>query len=66
MIDKIIKKWDWWIYTRAYHSVKRMTKTMPGFPYLLELHLRGWNEENPIPESLKTATEEFFKVKNKN
>jgi hypothetical protein len=26
----------------------------------LELHIRKWNELNPIPESLKKATEDFF------
>ena len=67
MFDKIVEKWDWFIYRRAFHSMKRMAKRNPGFSYLLELHLRGWNERNPIPESLKMATEEFFQsMKNKN
>jgi hypothetical protein len=61
MINKIIEKWDWFIYRRAFHSLKRMSKRMTGFSYLMELHLHEWNKRNPIPESVKNATEMFFR-----
>lgn len=60
MFNKIIEKWDWFIYRRAFHSMRRMAKSNIGFSYLLELHIKKWNERNPIPESVKNATETFF------
>jgi hypothetical protein len=60
MKNKIVKFWDDFIYGQAYHTIKRMAARNSGIPYLLELHIRKWNELNPIPESLKKATEDFF------
>lgn len=65
MKNKIIKAWDRFIYNHAFHTIKRMSVNMPGFSYLLELHIRKWNEQNPIPDSLKKATETFFEAMDK-
>lgn len=56
---KILRKWDWWIYYQAYKTLRRMTLDNPGFSYLLELHIRGWNEQMKISPELKRATEAF-------
>lgn len=59
MKNWILKKWDWWVYCRAFHTFRRMAQRDAGFSYLMELHIREYNSRNPIPESLKRATELF-------
>lgn len=59
LINKITRKWDWWIYCRSFHSIRRMVIDRPGFAYLMELNIRQWNKDHPLPESLKSATEHF-------
>jgi len=58
---KLLEKWDYWVYARAYNSLKRICERNPGFGYLMELHLRDWNKQSDISESLKKATETFYK-----
>lgn len=60
MLNWIVEKWDWWIYARAHHSLRRICKRNGGFAYLLELYLKKWREENPISPELECATEIFF------
>ncbi len=57
----IIRKWDWWIYRRAYPSLRRMIADNPGLGYLFELHIRKWNAEQDISPELKRSTEQFHK-----
>jgi hypothetical protein len=57
---KLLRKWDWWIYRKACGSIRRMALDNPGLSYLMELYIRGWNEETPISPELKHATEEFY------
>lgn len=56
---KILRKWDWWIYRQACGSLRRMTLDNPGMSYLMELNIRGWNEQLKISPELKRATEAF-------
>jgi hypothetical protein len=56
---KILRKWDWWIYRKACGSLRRMTLDNPGMSYLIELNIRGWNEQLKISPELKRATEVF-------
>jgi hypothetical protein len=56
---RLLRKWDWWIYRRAYHSLRRMTLDNPGMSYLMELQLREWNNQLEISPELKRATEAF-------
>lgn len=56
---KLLRKWDWWIYCRAFHSLRRMTLENPGMGYLMELQIREWNEKMPISQKLRHATERF-------
>jgi hypothetical protein len=56
----IIKKWDWWIYCRAFHSIKRMCICDPAFSYLMELQIIDWNKRLKIDDRLKRSTELFF------
>jgi hypothetical protein len=56
---KLRRKWDWWIYCRAVHSLRRMTLDNPGMAYLFELQMREWNERIAISTELRRATETF-------
>lgn len=53
-------RWDWWVYRRASHSLRRMCERQPGFAYLMELWIREWRGRHPISLELERATEEFF------
>ena len=57
--NKIQRKYDWWIYCRAFHSLRRMTIENPGMAYLMELQMHEWNETLNISPNLKYATEQF-------
>lgn len=56
---RLLRKWDWWIYCRAVSSLRRMTLDNPGMSYLMELNLRGWNEQLSISPELKRSTQLF-------
>ena len=58
-LGKLRRKWDWWIYCRAFHSLRRMTLDNPGMAYLMELQIREWNEKLAISQELRHATERF-------
>lgn len=58
-LGRLRRKWDWWIYRRAFHSLRRMTLDNPGMAHLMELQIRDWNEKMEIPPELKRATEAF-------
>jgi|GEM_PF-2285923 len=58
-LGKLRRKWDWWIYCRAFHSMRRMTLDNPGMAYLMELQMREWNEKLSISPELRRATEAF-------
>jgi hypothetical protein len=60
MIDKIIEKWDWFIYSKIFHSATRLSKNNGGFIYLLELHLKNCRKRFPISASLKRSAKSFF------
>jgi hypothetical protein len=55
----IIEKYDWFIYHRAYHSMRRMCERNAGFAYLFELWIRDWRSRNPISPELERSTEFF-------
>lgn len=57
---KIVGYWDWWIYCRAIHSLRRMYEREPGFAYLFELQIRKYREGNTIPLPLGKLTERYF------
>lgn len=59
---KLRRKWDWWIYCRAVHSLRRMTLDNPGMAYLMELQIREWNEKLAISPELRHATERFYEA----
>lgn len=56
----LIQHWDWFIYHRAYHSLRRMCERNGGFAYMLELWIREFRRRHPISPQLERATEEFF------
>ncbi len=56
---RLLRKWDWWVYCRAVHSLRRMTLHNPGMAYLFELQMREWNERLAISPELRRATETF-------
>lgn len=53
-------RWDWWIYFRAVHSLRRICERQPGFAYLIELWIRKWRSRHPITPQLQESTEAFF------
>ena len=59
LFGKLLRKWDWWIYCRAFHSLRRMTLDNPGMAYLMELQMRDWNKKLAITPELRRATEIF-------
>ena len=56
----ILNNWDWWIYKRAFNSLRRLCESNQGFAYLFELHLRDYRAAHPIPKQLELATEAFY------
>jgi hypothetical protein len=56
----IIEKYDWFIYRRAFNSLRRMCEKNAGFAYFFELHLKQYRAEHPISKKLEHATEEFY------
>lgn len=62
MKEWIVKKWDWWIYYRALHSLRRMCERNPGFAYLMRLHIQEYREKYPISPELEHATEGFHRA----
>ena len=59
---KLLRKWDWWIYRKACGSLRRMTLDNPGMSYLMELNIRGWNEQLQISPELRRSTELFHET----
>lgn len=57
---RLLKKWDWMVYSWAYHSLGRITLDNPGMSYLMELQVRKYNATLDISPELKSATEHFF------
>lgn len=66
IIKAIIRKWDWWIYSRACGSLRRIAINNPGMSYLMELNIRRWNQHLEISPALKRSTELFFQSLNDN
>ena len=56
---QILRKWDWWIYCRAFHSLRRMAADNPGLTYLMEVQIREWNEKSKITPALQSSAEVF-------
>lgn len=59
---KLLRKWDWWIYRKACGSLRRITLDNPGMSYLMELNIRGWNEQLDISPELRRSTELFHEA----
>lgn len=60
--ERLIYRWDRFVYWAAYRSINRLCKSNRGFTYLLELHLRKWREQHPLPPELQDATLRFFEA----
>ena len=52
-------RYDWFIYSRAYRSLARMSVKSPGFSYLLQLHIEEYNRRHPLPDNVKAAAQLF-------
>lgn len=59
---RLLRKWDWWVYCRAVGTFRRTAIDNPGWSYLMELQITGWNCQHPIDASLKSATEHFHRA----
>jgi len=60
ILKKIIELWDWWIYNRAHHALRRMCHTEPAFAYLHWLWVRDWLAKSCLTDDVKQATELFY------
>ncbi len=60
LFKKIQSKWDFWIYCRFFHSIKRICEEKSGWSHNMELHLRDYNQSHPIDEKLKESAELFY------
>ena len=65
LVRRLVEKYDWFIYYRAFHSIRRMCVRNEGFAYLFELHIKKYRAEHPISKELEHATEEFYNALNK-
>lgn len=57
--ERIIERWDFFVYWIAHKSLNRMCQRNAGFAYLFELRIREWRLEHPISPELEAATESF-------
>lgn len=57
----LIEKWDWFIYHRAYNSLRRLSLKNPGFAYLIYLHLHNYIQKANISDVTKRSTESFYR-----
>lgn len=58
----LVEKWDWWIYCRSFHSLRRICERSPGFAVVMQCHLNEYLERNPVPEQLRLAAEKFYEA----
>jgi hypothetical protein len=65
LVRRLVEKYDWFIYHRAFHSIRRMCASNAGFAYLFELYIKKYRAEHPITPELERATERFFDALNK-
>ena len=56
----VVEKYDWFIYYRAFHSIRMMCEHNQGFAYLFELHIKHYRELHPITKELERSTEAFY------
>ena len=61
-VGRLLRKWDWFMYCRAYRSLNRMCIDNPGIVYLLSLQMNKSVAESNLTPELKTSTENFFKT----
>lgn len=55
----LLKKWDWWIYRRAVHSIRRIGERDPAYVRLIHLQTGDWLEKHPLPDELQHAADTF-------
>lgn len=62
----ILIRYDWFIYGLAFRSLRRICHRSPGIGYVIELYIKGWNEQRQITDELKKVAETFYKELVKN
>ena len=53
--------WDWWIYCRAYNSIRRLCEGNRSLAYLMRLWLDDWIERNPVTEGQKDSAWDIYR-----
>ncbi|MBW7846367.1 MAG: hypothetical protein LC136_08010 [Burkholderiales bacterium] len=66
VVRRFVEKYDWFIYRRAFNTLKRMCNRNAGFAYLMELHIKKYRELHHITPELERATEAFFETLEEN
>lgn len=64
--NKIIKRYDYFIYYQAMYTLRRMCEDNPAMAYLMQLHLDKYRELHPITPELAETTKTFFEALNEN
>lgn len=60
--ERVIEWWDWKVYWLATGTLRRMCERNGGFAYLFQLSIADWLKEHPLPDSLKSSTESFYRT----
>lgn len=61
----LLRKWDMWIYRRAFHSLRRICESTPGFARVLELHIHDYVAQSNCSKASKESAEQFYEAMKK-
>lgn len=62
IISAVVAKYDSIVFFMFWRTVNRLCKEKPGMAYLMYNHLQHGLIQNPIPDSLRRATELFYET----
>lgn len=60
LMQRIIEKWDWWVYNRACRSMRRLCRRYQTFGYFMLLHIDNFVAENPPTELQKASILRYY------
>ena len=61
-IAVILAAWDWWIYRRAFHSIRRMCECNGGWAFIMKLHIDKYLQKHPISPELEQSARTFYET----
>jgi len=64
--ERLLEKYDRFIYRLAHKSIRRLYERDPGLAYLFKLWLNDWLKQNSVSKQTEVATEFFYnRIKDK-